>query len=139
MVIHMYVHEVMTRGVITIERDASAAEALKKMMDRRVTSLLVERGGTLDDYGIITRKDLLDNVVAAGGNPHEVKVKDIMSEPLLNINSNIRVENVARLMAKTGIRRFPVLDNGQVVGLVSNSDIIKAYALELMETEKKQN
>jgi len=135
----MYVHEVMTRGVITIERDASAAEALKKMMDRRVTSLLVERGGTLDDYGIITRKDLLDNVVAAGGNPHEVKVKDIMSEPLLNINSNIRVENVARLMAKTGIRRFPVLDNGQVVGLVSNSDIIKAYALELMETEKKQN
>ena len=135
----MYVHEVMTRGVITIERDASAAEALKKMMDRRVTSLLVERGGTLDDYGIVTRKDLLDNVVAAGGNPHEVKVKDIMSEPLLNINSNIRVENVARLMAKTGIRRFPVLDNGQVVGLVSNSDIIKAYALELMETEKKQN
>lgn len=135
----MYVHEVMTRGVITIERDASAAEAMKKMMDRRVTSLLVERGGTLDDYGIITRKDLIDNVVAAGGNPHEVKVKDIMSEPLLNINSNIRVENVARLMAKTGIRRFPVLDNGQVVGLVSNSDIIKAYALELMETEKKQN
>jgi len=135
----MYVHEVMTRGVITIERDASAAEALKKMMDRRVTSLLVERGGTLDDYGIVTRKDLLDKVVAAGGNPHDVKVKEIMSEPLLNINSNIRVENVARLMAKTGIRRFPVLDNGQVVGLVSNSDIIKAYALELMETEKKQN
>ncbi len=135
----MYVHEVMTRGVITIERDASAAEALKKMMDRRVTSLLVERGGTLDDYGIITRKDLLDKVVAAGGNPHDVKVKEIMSEPLLNINSNIRVENVARLMARTGIRRFPVLDNGQVVGLVSNSDIIKAYALELMETEKNQN
>lgn len=135
----MYVHEVMTRGVITIERDASAAEALKKMMDRRVTSLLVERGGTLDDYGIITRKDLLDKVVAAGGNPYDVKVKEIMSEPLLNINSNIRVENVARLMAKTGIRRFPVLDNGQVIGLVSNSDIIKAYALELMETEKKQN
>ena len=135
----MYVHEVMTRGVITIERDASAADALKKMMDRRVTSLLVERGGTLDDYGIITRKDLLDNVVAAGGDPHEVKVKDIMSEPLLNINSNIRVENVARLMARTGIRRFPVLDNGQVVGLVSNSDIIKAYALELMEAEEKHN
>ena len=135
----MYVHEVMTRGVITIERDASAADAMKKMMDRRVTSLLVERGGTLDDYGIITRKDLIDKVVAAGGNPHDVKVREIMSEPLLNINSNIRVENVARLMAKTGIRRFPVLDNGQVVGLVSNSDIIKAYALELMETEKKQN
>ncbi|MBU4266086.1 MAG: CBS domain-containing protein [Candidatus Altiarchaeales archaeon] len=135
----MYVHEVMTRGVITIERDASAAEAMKKMMDRRVTSLLVERGGTLDDYGIITRKDLIDKVVAAGGNPHEVKVREIMSEPLLNINSNIRVENVARLMAKTGIRRFPVLDNGQVVGLVSNSDIIKAYALELMEAEGKQN
>ncbi|MBU4406040.1 MAG: CBS domain-containing protein, partial [Candidatus Altiarchaeota archaeon] len=93
----MYVHEVMTRGVITIERDASAAEAMKKMMDRRVTSLLVERGGTLDDYGIITRKDLIDKVVAAGGNPHEVKVREIMSEPLLNINSNIRVENVARL------------------------------------------
>ena len=135
----MYVHEVMTRGVITIERDASAADAMKKMMDRRVTSLLVERGGTLDDYGIITRKDLIDKVVAAGGNPHDVKVREIMSEPLLNINSNIRVENVARLMAKTGIRRFPVLDNGQVIGLVSNSDIIKAYALELMETEKKQN
>jgi len=132
----MYVHEIMTRGVISIERDASAAEALEKMMDRRVTSLLVERGGTLDDYGIVTRKDLINKVVASGGNPHDVKVKDIMSEPLLNINSNIRVENVARLMAKTGIRRFPVLDNGQVVGLVSNSDIIKAYTLELMETEK---
>ncbi len=133
----MYVHDIMTKGVITIARDASVAEALEKMMDRRVTSLLVERGGTLNDYGIVTRKDFVDKVVAPGGCPHEIKVKDIMSEPLLNINSNVRVENVARLMAKAGIRRFPVMDNGQVVGFVSNSDIIKAYTLELMENEKK--
>jgi len=133
----MYVHEIMTRGVITVEREASVADAMKKMMDRRVTSLLVERGGDFDEYGMITRKDIVSKVIAPGKNPYEVKIGNIMTEPLLNINSNIRVENVARLMSKTGIRRFPVLDNGQVIGLVSNSDIMKAYTLELMDSEKQ--
>jgi len=133
----MYVHEIMTRGVITVEREASVADAMKKMMDRRVTSLLVERGGDFDEYGMITRKDIVSKVIAPGKNPYEVKIGNIMTAPLLNINSNIRVENVARLMSKTGIRRFPVLDNGQVIGLVSNSDIMKAYTLELMDSEKQ--
>jgi len=132
----MYVHEIMTRGIITVSREANVADAMKKMLDRRVTSLLVERGGEFDDYGMITRKDIVSKVIAPGKNPYEMKIGDIMTEPLLNINSNIRVENVARLMGKTGIRRFPVLDNGQVVGLVSNSDIMKAYTLELIDSEE---
>ncbi|MBN2014835.1 MAG: CBS domain-containing protein [Candidatus Altiarchaeota archaeon] len=128
----MDANEIMTRGIMTISKDASVMDAMKKMVDRRVTSLIVEKEGEHGVYGIVTRKDVVNKVIAYNKDPNKVKVSEVMSEPLMTISPEMSVETIARLMAKTDIRRFPVMEGNKLVGMVSNSDIMKAIALENM-------
>ena len=121
----------MREDVITIEADVTIVEAMKKMFDKMVTSLVVERAEDSSIYGIITRKDIVNKIVAERVDPNDVKVSEVMSEPLLTISPDMDVVNAARLMAKTDIRRFPVMEKNKLIGLVSNSDIFKATAKSL--------
>jgi len=130
------VRDIMTRGIIKVGRDTLVIDAMKTMLDRRVTSLIVEAENG-SDWGIITRKDIVNKVVACRSDPKKIKVKDIMSTPLLTVHPDMTVDNVARLMAKTNIRRFAVSEGNDIIGVVSNSDIFKAVTLELLEEEQR--
>ncbi len=99
------------------------------MVNRRVTSLIVEKENKDGVYGMVTRRDVVNKVVAYGKDAAKVAVSDIMSEPLLTISPEMSVETVARLMSKTNLRRFPVMVGDELVGMVSNSDILKAVVL----------
>ena len=119
----MNVSDIMKRNVVKIGRDAPARDAMKIMIENDIGSLLVEKGS---DYGIVTRKDIVNKVIARGKDPMEVKVKDIMTEPILTVSPDMSITETARLMAKTNVRRFPVVDDGKLVGIVSNSDILRS-------------
>ncbi|OYT39535.1 MAG: hypothetical protein B6U86_05180 [Candidatus Altiarchaeales archaeon ex4484_43] len=119
----MNVSDIMKRDVMKIGRDAPASDAMKIMIENDIGSLLVEKGS---DYGIITRKDIVNKVIARGKDPMEVGVEDIMTEPILTISPDLSITETARLMAKTNVRRFPVVDDGKLVGIVSNSDILRS-------------
>jgi len=122
----MKVRDIMARSVVKIGLESSIDEAIRKMLDERITSLIVEDSG--GGYGILTRKDIINKVVGGGKDPKEIKVGEVMSQPLLTVPPDMSMDDVARLMAKTDIRRFPVMNNGKMIGLVSNSDIIKAVS-----------
>jgi CBS domain-containing protein len=122
----MQVKDVMRQTVITIEPAATIKEAIGKMMSENITCLIVEERGSKNVYGIVTRKDIVNKVIALDKNPVNVKVADIMSEPILSVSSDITIEAAARLMAKTDMRRFPVIEGGRLIGLISNSDILRA-------------
>jgi len=123
----------MTTGVISIDRDASVEDAMKKMFERRVTSLIIKKKKKNDNVGIVTRKDIINAVIAENKDPEKMKVEDIMSEPLLSVSPDFSIENLSRLMAKTNLRRFPVVEDDKIIGVVSNSDIIRAVTIEYME------
>ena len=131
----MNANEIMTRGVMTIKRDAPVMEAMRQMVDRRVTSLIVEKESERGVYGIITRKDIVNKVIAYNKDLETTKVSEIMSEPILTISADLSIDTVARLMAKTDIRRFPVMEDGKLIGLISNSDILKAINKKLEESK----
>ena len=103
----------MIRGIVTIESEASVAKAMEKMFDRRVTSLIIKekQGNT---YGIITRKDIINKVIAHEKNPRKIKVAEIVSKPLLVISSDLESKYVAGLMTRSRVRRFGVMENGNV-------------------------
>lgn len=132
----MLVKEIMTQGVEKISGNSTVSEAMKRMMGLHITSLVVEKESEDDAYGIITRKDVINQVVAAEKNPAEVSVRDIMNKPLLTVHLEDDVFDVAKLMARTNIRRFPVHDGHDIVGMISNSDIFRAEALEFGITKK---
>jgi len=120
--------EVMTKEVVTIDGSATVAEAVQKMRERKVSSLIVERRSVEDAYGILTRKDVVSKVVSPGKKLDGVKVYEVMSKPLVMVSPGLELKYCARLMAMAGIRRAPVFDGKEIIGLLSNTDIFHAAA-----------
>jgi CBS domain-containing protein len=120
------VGEVMTRGVITIGEEESVASAMKTMVERHVSSL------------IVTRKDIIHSVVGRSKDPKEMKVADVMTKPVMTITPSMDVVAAAKLMEKTKVRRFPVVENNVLVGLISNSDIFRAYVMDNIISKGKK-
>ena len=127
----------MTAGVEKISSNATVAEAMKRMTELHITSLIVDKKTDDDSYGIITRKDIVNRVVAENLDPDKTRVAKVMSKPILTVHPDDDVASVAKLMAKTNIRRFPVHNGHDLVGVISNSDIFRAEALELFADQKK--
>jgi len=117
---------VMNKNIVTIEGKQSVADAIKLMRERKVSSLLVNRRGKEDAWGIVTRKDVVNKIVDPGKNPKDVKVFEIMSKPLVTVSPGLALKYCARLFHQAGIRRAPVFDGKDIIGILSNTDIFNA-------------
>jgi CBS domain-containing protein len=109
--------------VLTIEADASVLEAVKRMVDANVGSLLVTDGG--DVTGIVTERDYLRRVTLEGRTDREATVGEIMSAPLIVVTPETTVDECMALMTDRRIRHVPVVDGGRIVGVVSIGDLVK--------------
>jgi CBS domain-containing protein len=115
--------DVMTRHVVDIEPDVSVAEAIEKMKQWNVSSLLVLRKGSTDTWGFMSQTDVIEKVVAPGLDPEKVQVHEIMTKPVITVPPNCSLQDCAALMARADIRRVLVFDGQDIVGIVSSSDI----------------
>jgi CBS domain-containing protein len=115
--------DVMTKHVVDIEPEATVAEAIEKMKQWNVTSLLVGRKATTDTWGFMSQTDVIEKVVAEGHDPEEVQVHEIMTKPVITVPSNCSLRDCAALMGRADIRRVLVFDGQDIVGIVSSSDI----------------
>ncbi|MEA5448083.1 CBS domain-containing protein [Leptolyngbya sp. CCNP1308] len=115
--------DIMTDDVATIKGSATVAEAVQLMKFKQLHSLIVERRGPEDAYGIVTTRDIVNQVVAYGKDPKTVKIYEIMTKPCLVVNPDLGIEYVARLFARFGIDRAPVIQN-ELLGIISDTDIL---------------
>ena len=107
-------------------RDSTITEAVAEMNKHRIGSILVLEGGRIE--GIFTERDVLLRVVGAGVDPRTVKVADVMSRNVHTIPSSTTVEQTMVLFAERRCRHIPVVDNGQLKGLISIGDISRWVA-----------
>ena len=118
----MEVKEIMVEGVETISEDESLETALKKSTEEgEGGSLIVERNGEVT--GIITTWDFLEEI----GDKHNlknIKVHDAMETHLVTVHTDTTVEQAAKEMVDHGVWRLPVEEAGQIVGIVSATDIL---------------
>ncbi len=115
--------DVMTKHVVDIEPDATVAEAIDKMKQWNVSSLLVQRKDATDTWGFMSQTDIIEKVVAVGLDPEDVRVHEIMTKPVITVPSNCSLQDCAALMARADIRRVLVFDGQDIVGIVSSTDI----------------
>ena len=118
--------DVMTKNVTFIDGSKSVADAIRLMKEKKVSSLVVNRRGQEDAWGMLTRKDVVNKIVDPGKDPHEVKVFEIMSKPLITVSPGLALKYSARLMNHAGNRRATVFDGKEIVGILSNTDIFNA-------------
>jgi CBS domain-containing protein len=118
--------DVMTRNVVDIEPGVTVAQAIDKMKQWNVSSLLVRRESDIDTWGFMTETDVIEKVVAVGLDPAQVSVHDIMSKPVITVSPKVSLQECAALLARAGIRRVLVYDGKEIVGIVSSRDIFNA-------------
>jgi CBS domain-containing protein len=118
--------DVMTKDVVDIEPDAAVAEAIAKMQEAGVSSLLVKRDGGIRTWGFMTETDVIEKVVAHGFDPQKVLVSEIMSRRVITVSPTFSLEECAGLLSRADIRRVLVYDGQAIVGIVSSSDIFNA-------------
>lgn len=118
--------EIMTKHVVDIEPDVTVAEAVAKMKQWNVSSLLVKRESDIDTWGFMTETDVIEKVVAHGLDPAQILVSEIMSKPVITVSPKFSLEECASLLARADIRRVLVYDGHSIVGIVSSSDIFNA-------------
>ncbi|MBK5111986.1 MAG: CBS domain-containing protein [Candidatus Heimdallarchaeota archaeon] len=136
----MEVSEVMTTTVFSIFQDQTVQEAAKLMLDKSVGCIIIQpRKGEKTPLGIITERDIVTRVVAIGKEPKDVIVDEIATKPVVTANPSLDVAKAMSLMAKLNIRRLIIVENNNVVGIVTYRDLLRIAPglLEIaMEYEK---
>ncbi len=114
--------------VLKIEADATVYDALVKIVERNVGSILVTDGDQV--VGIMTERDYLRKIAVQGRTSRDTKVSEIMSSPLVYVTPETPVEEAMAIMTDRRIRHLPVVENDDVVGLVSIGDLVKYQSQE---------
>ncbi len=118
----MEVKELMVEGVDTISENETLMTALKKSTEEgEGGSLIVEKNGNV--VGIITTWDILE-AIGDKNNLDDVKVQDTMETHLVTVHTDTPIEEAAKEMVDHGVWRLPVEESGQIVGIVSATDIL---------------
>ncbi len=109
--------------VLSIEAGASVFEAVEEMVEANVGSLLVTDRG--DIVGIVTERDYLRRVTLEGRTDRDTAVGEIMSSPLVVVTPETEIDECMAVMTDRRIRHLPVVEDGEVVGVVSIGDLVK--------------
>jgi signal-transduction protein with cAMP-binding, CBS, and nucleotidyltransferase domain len=109
--------------VLRIDAGASVFEAVQQMVEANVGSLLVTDGR--DIAGIVTERDYLRRVTLEGRTDRDTAVGEIMSSPLVVVTPETEIDECMAVMTDRRIRHLPVVEGGNVIGIVSIGDIVK--------------
>ncbi|MGA9341998.1 MAG: CBS domain-containing protein [Rhodanobacteraceae bacterium] len=118
-------------AIHTIEPDKPVLEAIKKMAELGIGSLLVMRDDEL--VGIVSERDYARKVILKGRSSAQTPVSEIMVASVITIGQSDTVETCMRLCTDQRVRYLPVVEDGAVVGLLSLGDLIKAVISEQTE------
>ena len=118
----MKIRDVMTPRVIRISPEESASVAARTMTHYNVGAMPVcGLDGKL--CGMVTDRDIVTRCLAAGKQPGETRVEDIMTHGVVSVRPDMETSQVAALMARRQIRRLPVVEDGQLCGMVTLGDL----------------
>ncbi|MCS6994597.1 MAG: CBS domain-containing protein [Anaerolineales bacterium] len=121
-----YVRDWMQSPVVVIDPDSSVSYAMTLMRRRRIHSLVVDLSREGGGYGIVTTTDISSKIVAADANPAELTVRDIMSAPVVTGKPDWTLKEASLLMQKHRFHHLPIEENGELVGIISDTDIFMA-------------
>lgn len=122
----LQVKDVMVKNLITVEAEDTVKKAVELMDKHDIGCLVVIDYG--NPVGIVTEHDMLKKVVVERKDPGRTKVGNIMSAPLVTSHPQAEIRDAVRLMNERRIKKLPVIEDGNLIGLVSLTDVMRSLA-----------
>ncbi|MFH1721455.1 MAG: CBS domain-containing protein [Candidatus Altiarchaeota archaeon] len=127
------VRELMSSPVIHLSPDKSVKEAAQLIAEKKIGCMLVKGGGKF--VGILTERDIVERVVAKGLDPNETKIKDVMTADFVTAPAETSFLDANDLMSEKKIRRLPLTEEGEIVGIITIRDIQARMSYSQLEGE----
>ena len=125
--------DVMHEKHLEMEGMATVKEALEAMKANAADVLVVKKRDEHDAYGFVLLADIAKKVLAKDRAPERVNVYEIMSKPVISIEPDLDVRYCARLFERFGLSNAPVIEHGQVLGIVSYDELVFKGLCELID------
>jgi len=117
------IRNIMTRDIVSVESSAGVKEAMDLMVEKNIGSVVVTRNGEM--VGFLTERDVLKKC-CPNTQCTVMKARDIMSSPLVTIDADAAIGEAADLMAQKKIRRLLVTEKGEIQGIITERDVMRA-------------
>jgi CBS domain containing-hemolysin-like protein len=129
----MLVEDIMTpkEKAVTIDPMTSVRKALELMREKKIKSIIVEKNSPDGAYGLLTFKNILQSIVAEDGDIDLLNVFDIANIPAMCIPTKMNVSYAAKMMVKSSIKRLLVLENNELKGILTMTDVIETLMDEI--------
>lgn len=129
--INIMVGDVMKKDFDLVDGMATVNEALASMKHKETKCLIVKKRDENDEYGMLLISDVARNVIARNLSAERVNVYEIMSKPVVTVRPEMNIKYCARLFEKFGLSRAPVIENSQIIGVVSFTDMVMKGLCEM--------
>ncbi len=116
--------DVMKVSFDVVSGKDTVRQALMRMEHPETCVLIVDKRHSDDEYGIVLLADIARQVLAKNRSPDRVNIYEIMSKPVLGVPANMALRHCARMFERFGIGHAPVLEDGNIVGIISYSDMV---------------
>lgn len=117
-----YVRDIMNTDVVSLTPKTSVHEAAKTMASKNISCVVVTARNK--PVGIMTERDLLRKVVAKDKSAKDLTVEDIMTKDPTTVKPDTSIVDAARMMKRNKFRRFPIIEKGVLVGIITETDIL---------------
>ena len=123
------VRDIASTTFVSLDEDTLVAEAAKTLYKQETCTIIVTHYDSTSrqriPIGIVTERDIIFRVVAQNKGPFKITLKDIMSFPIITIDSEEPAEKALAILKQNGINRLPVINNGNLIGLVTTEMIAR--------------
>jgi CBS domain-containing protein len=117
------VEGLMSRKVVTVESSKTAFDVSREMLDHDIGCVVVLEKKKL--AGIVTKSDIIREVVVKKLDPQKIYVIEVMSRPVVTIDSQQTLSDASSLMSKHNITKLPVVRSEELVGIITSTDIVR--------------
>ena len=125
------VRDVMRPEFHTVDGMATIDEAIRVMKQKDTKCLIVNKRHEGDEYGLLLISDIARQVLAKDRAPERVNVYEIMAKPVLAVDPDMDIRYCARLFTRFDLSRAPIIEHGNVIGIVSFTDLVLRGLCEL--------
>ena len=117
----MFVRDIMNKDLISIDANESIKNACNLYREKKIGSILVTENSRV--VGIITERDIIERTICDDKDPNIVPIKEIMTKNVKTVNADDRVNHAVNILKENNIKKLPVTDKGELVGIITVTDI----------------